>query len=354
MQRGILALVVDDSEINLIVAQEVLRAISVEAELAGSGAKAVEMCKLRRYDIVLMDHLMPEMDGIEAAKLIRAVTDAPVVALTANEDPDAQALFLENGFAGMLQKPIDVAQLSDMLARLLPKKKPRTDPIPNARTGEGLYEEDDGQPEDRPAGTLPVIAAEVGLDVQNSLAKLGGNEAAYVSILKLFAQSGPEKLRTLEDMLASWNWKDFLIAIHGQKSALANVGATALSEEARALEKAVRDGKHELVEAVFSGFHSRYLALCEKLNVLWPEEPVALRDATEQDSVRLTEILREIVGFLDNLEQEEALEALAPVIGIRYGEPLTSSLAALHSAIGSYAYDEAAAIIKRLSKGVSE
>ena len=354
MQRGVLALVVDDSEINLIVAQELLRALSVEADLAGGGATAVEMCKLRRYDIILMDHLMPEMDGIEAAQLISAVSDTPVIAMTANEDPDAQELFLRNGFAGFLQKPVELEQLSALLTRILPKKKPRIGPVANARTGEGLFEDEEDPAEERPAATLPMVAAEMGLDVQKSVGKLGGNETAYLSVLRLFTQTGPEKLRLLEGMLTSWHWRDFLIAIHGQKSALANIGAAALSEEARVIESAAKDGKYELVEAVFGGFRFRYTALCEKLHALWPEEIIEFRDVLEEDNERLPDILRQIGVYLDDLDQEEALDTLTPLLCIRFGEPLASGLTALRSAIGSYDYDGAAEQIKRLLKGASK
>ncbi|MCL1807484.1 MAG: response regulator [Oscillospiraceae bacterium] len=351
MQHGIHALVVDDSEINLIVAQELLRSQSIEADLAGSGATAAEMCKLRRYDIILMDHLMPEMDGIEAAKIISSFSDTPIVAMTANEEPSARDLYMANGFAGFLQKPLDVSLLSDLMMRLIPKKRPHKGAAANARTGEGLYEED-GAAKGEPL-TLPNIAQETGLDVQRSVSKLGGSEKAYLSVLKLFAHTGPGKIEALNNMLSSWNWKEFLIAVHGQKSALANIGATALSEEARVIESAVRDGKHSLVEAVFLGFYVRYMALCDKLRILYPEEALELREATEQDHARLKELLAQVMTYVDDLAHDDALATLAPVLGIHFGEPLTSGIVSLQSAISAYNYDGAAELIKRLLKGAS-
>jgi CheY-like chemotaxis protein len=347
MRRDILALIVDDSEINLIVTQEILRSLSVEAELAGSGAMAVELCRTRRYDMILMDHLMPEMDGIEAAQRIRAITDTPVVAMTANDDPDAQALFLANGFAGFLQKPVEPEQLSDLLERLLSKKKPRADTAINAGADGG------SRKEERPAVTLPDVAARAGLDMRDAVAKLGGNEATYVSVLKLFTQTGPEKLRQLEDFLGAWDWKHFLILIHGQKTALANIGATALNEEARIIESALRDGKYELVEAVFGGFSSRYSALCGSLRILWAETAAAEHDATEEDCARLPEILRQINHHIEHLEQDKALEALAALLNIRFKEPLGSGLAALRNAVNAYDYDAATELIGRLTRGAT-
>jgi CheY-like chemotaxis protein len=353
MRRDVLALVVDDSEINLIVTQEMLRALSVETDLAGGGAAALEMCKARRYDIILMDYLMPDMDGIEAAKLVRTVTDAPIVAMTADDSPDAQELFLANGFTAYLSKPATPEALAALFERLLPSRKPHTGPTPNARTGEVLFQNGTARAEEHTAVTLPDIAAAAGLDMRKAIARLDGCETTYISVVKLFARTGLEKLKLLEGHMTSSNWKAFLVIIHGQKSALANIGAAALSEEARIMESAVKDEKYELIEAVFSGFASRCSALCGKLHSLWPEEGAVMRDVTEQDRARLPETLLQINRHLDQLEQDEALDALAPLLAIRFDEPLGPGLTTLRNAIAAYDYDEAAQQIGRLMKGAT-
>ncbi|MDR1248505.1 MAG: response regulator [Treponema sp.] len=121
-------LVVDDIEINLEVAAFMLDSFDIKPDTAQSGKEAVEMAAKKRYDLILMDHMMPGMDGIEAAALIRqggSSAATPIVALSANAVSEARAMFLSNGFSGFLAKPMDNAALAECLLRRLPETKIR-------------------------------------------------------------------------------------------------------------------------------------------------------------------------------------------------------------------------------------
>jgi signal transduction histidine kinase/CheY-like chemotaxis protein len=116
-------LVVDDIDINLDVAAVMLEAFGIRADLAGSGETAIKKICEKDYDVVFMDHMMPEMDGIEATHCIRAMggkyKDLPIIALTANAVNDAEKNFLENGFTGFLAKPLELSTLSRCLKKLV-------------------------------------------------------------------------------------------------------------------------------------------------------------------------------------------------------------------------------------------
>ncbi|QQO08814.1 ATP-binding protein [Breznakiella homolactica] len=118
-------LVVDDIDINLQVAAAMLEPFKVQTSFASSGAEAVEMAGTNAYDLILMDHMMPGMDGVEAAGRIRALggkeAQVPIVALTANAVSGAQEMFLANGFSGFLSKPMDEGALADCLMTWLPR-----------------------------------------------------------------------------------------------------------------------------------------------------------------------------------------------------------------------------------------
>ena len=125
-------LVVDDIATNLKVAKGLLAQYQAQVDTCLSGAEAIEMVKQNKYDLILMDHMMPEMDGIEATAAIRAweqgtrymqETRIPIVALTANAISGMREMFLEKGFNDFLGKPIDVAQLDEILDRWIPKEK---------------------------------------------------------------------------------------------------------------------------------------------------------------------------------------------------------------------------------------
>ena len=123
-------LVVDDINTNLKVAKGLLAQYQAKVDTCLSGAEAIEMVKETNYDLVLMDHMMPDMDGIEATAAIRAweeeskrPSQIPIVALTANAISGMKEMFLEKGFNDFLGKPIDIAQLDEILARWIPKEK---------------------------------------------------------------------------------------------------------------------------------------------------------------------------------------------------------------------------------------
>lgn len=119
-------LVVDDNKTNLAVAKGLLKKTKVNITTANSGVECLELLAVNNYDLVLLDHLMPELDGIETLEQIRdkhLADGVPVVALTANVEDGAKEMFLEKGFAAYLDKPINYKKLEDTIKHLLPASK---------------------------------------------------------------------------------------------------------------------------------------------------------------------------------------------------------------------------------------
>lgn len=117
-------LVVDDNQINREIAQEIIAFYDIESDGAASGQEAIDMVKLKEYDLVFMDHMMPDMDGIEAMQAIRMLPEKryqslPIIALTANATENAKQMFLQLGFDGFLSKPIDIKKLNGILEKWL-------------------------------------------------------------------------------------------------------------------------------------------------------------------------------------------------------------------------------------------
>jgi CheY-like chemotaxis protein len=123
-------LVVDDIDINLMVAEGLLTPYQATVDTCTSGLQAIELVKHNEYDIVFMDHMMPEMDGIETTAIIRAWEkeqhlhkQVPIIALTANAVVGMKEMFIKSGFNDFVSKPIDVSKLDEMLDRWIPKEK---------------------------------------------------------------------------------------------------------------------------------------------------------------------------------------------------------------------------------------
>jgi len=117
-------LVVDDIDANLKVAKGLMQPYKMQVDLCTSGAEAIEKIKANGYDLVFIDHMMPDMDGVEATKLIREMyANLPIIALTANAVSGVKEMFLENGFNDFLSKPIDIVELNSILEKWLPREK---------------------------------------------------------------------------------------------------------------------------------------------------------------------------------------------------------------------------------------
>jgi len=139
-------LVTDDNEFNLRVASGFLSLMDISAETARSGFKAIELIKQNDYDIVFMDHMMPEMDGVETVREIRKLggkyEGLAIVALTANAVGNAREMFLENGFSDFISKPINVNKLQDIIKRYLPPEKLRAEFCPECHQERFIQEEE--------------------------------------------------------------------------------------------------------------------------------------------------------------------------------------------------------------------
>jgi CheY-like chemotaxis protein len=119
-------LIVDDIPTNLKIAEKLLAPYGMRVSVCTGGAEAIRLTRENRYDIIFMDHMMPEMDGVEATGAIRALPDdyfktVPIIALTANAVTGMREMFLENGFSDYLAKPIEINNLKEMIRRWIPE-----------------------------------------------------------------------------------------------------------------------------------------------------------------------------------------------------------------------------------------
>ncbi|MDR1020977.1 MAG: PAS domain-containing protein [Synergistaceae bacterium] len=236
--EGVKVLVVDDNNINIRVATAYLAKHNIKADSATSGAKAIQMIQEKNYDLVFMDHMMPEMDGIETTTHVRALPDGrgkeiPVIALSANVVTGARELFLGAGMNDFLTKPIDPQALNSTLLKWLPGKM-RTE-------GAHCGETEDASEYDALIRDLSDIE---GLDVQKGITGVGGKTSAYVSILRQVCSEAGCYVGEIKKFLSEENWKEYSIRVHAMKGAFANIGAEGISKQAYGLELASKGGDY--------------------------------------------------------------------------------------------------------------
>jgi signal transduction histidine kinase/CheY-like chemotaxis protein/HPt (histidine-containing phosphotransfer) domain-containing protein len=224
-------LVVDDNMINLNVAFGLLELYKITADTVTSGPQAIEMVHQNQYDLVFMDHMMPEMDGVEATKIIREMgMTMPIIALTANAVAGAKEIFLAAGMNDWLTKPIDRALLNKILEDWIPAEKikriqVKTTVMAKPETGEKkeLWRK---------------IEQIEGLSVQTGLERISGQRDVYERSLQLTIKEIEKCDKNLNKFLAAEDMHNFSIEVHGMKGSLANIGAMELSGQARELEAA--------------------------------------------------------------------------------------------------------------------
>ncbi|MCD8139707.1 MAG: ATP-binding protein [Planctomycetaceae bacterium] len=220
-------LLVDDSHINLQVAAGLMQPYGMQIDMCTGGPAAIEMVQHREYDMVFMDHMMPEMDGVEAAKEIRMLDGdrfqrLPIVALTANAVSGVRDMFMKNGMNDFVAKPIEVAKLAEVLDRWIPESK---------KVAVGFRPDSD-----------EVSVRIDGVDTRVGLQNVGGKMERYTDILAMFCVEGDKSKRRLRDLLAAGDARNFRIQAHALKSACASIGAMSVAQFAQQLENVAHAG----------------------------------------------------------------------------------------------------------------
>ncbi|MCL2249981.1 MAG: ATP-binding protein [Oscillospiraceae bacterium] len=246
-------LLVDDIETNLKVGSGLLKLYGITAQTCLNGKSAIEAVLTGDYDLVLMDHMMPEMDGIEAVKIIRSLggyDDLPIIALTANAIVGAKEMFLNSGFNDFIPKPIELAKLTDTLSKWIPEEK--------KMKAELTLETESEETE--------IVINDV--DVARGKLLSGGSTVDYLDTLTVFRNDGISKLTELANCLESDDLSLYTTYVHALKSAAANIGAGKLSEKAKALEAAGKSGDKDFINKNNDEFISDLKVLLENLRAV--------------------------------------------------------------------------------------
>ncbi|MBO4450654.1 MAG: response regulator, partial [Clostridiales bacterium] len=257
-------LVVDDNNMNLKVIRNLLGLFKIIPDAESSGAGAISRMRKKEYDIVFMDHMMPEMDGIETLAKLREKNLVPkhtiMIALTANAIVGARKLYMDATFDDYLSKPVELDQLTAMLDKYLPHEEKAPDQVIE-EYGEIL----EFAPESSGSkGSVSVEAEAIenakkaGLNTEEGISFCANDVPFYLEMLKEFVSSQPDKEKTLNECFANSDWKNYQIHVHALKSNLRSIGAADLSELARTLEKAAEDEDVTLIKEKHGELTTRY------------------------------------------------------------------------------------------------
>ena len=260
-------LVVDDVKMNLDVIKGLLKNTKVQVDTAQSGRECLEKAAKKKYHIIFMDHMMPEMDGIETLYQLRIQTDLPnakttVIALTANAIIGAEEEYLAKGFSDYLSKPVRGKELEKMVIQYLPqeliiRESKDEKQIRTQQEVQQSTEKKDAVPE---SGWLEQLAF---LNVKLGLSYCMGDEGFYKEMLRSFVEDS--KYDELLKYYSECDKENYRIKVHAVKSTSLSLGAEELSSQAKQMEEAVKADNWEYVQEQHEAFMEQYRDVLHKM-----------------------------------------------------------------------------------------
>ena len=330
-------LVVDDNTVNLNVSRGLLKLCKITADTAMSGREAIEMVRQNQYDLVFMDHMMPEMDGVQATQIIREMgINIPIIALSANAVAGTREKFLAAGMNDFLTKPINRMDLKKILEDWIPAEKIIA-PVDTAAVNDETEKLSDFW---RKIEEIVSISVHAGLD------RVSGQRDVYKGSLKLMLKEIEKCNKNLIDFLAANDMHNFCIEVHSMKGSLANIGAMELSAKARDLEAASSKEDNTFCTSNLPSFLEELSALGYQVKEAFAEknqniEPIEIQPEMAKIFNRLMVAFDETDFLAINKEMENLDELNA-------GDPLKEEIETIKDSVLIMDYDSAREVIQKL------
>lgn len=288
-------LIVDDNDINRAVAKGVIEPLGMQVDLAASGAECIEKVRNFRYDIIFMDHMMPEMDGIEAAHIIKqrfpSYADVPIIALTANAARGAREMFLREGMSDFIAKPISLRTIANKIRRWLPSEKI----IPVSKS------ENKAQPQH-------ILSDIPELDLK-SAKELIGSEKLLLNVIEQYYRSVDKNIAKINASYENGNTELLTIEFHSLKSTSKQIGANKLSQMAKDLEMAGKNNNNTYIKNNIEKFLDEYKTMKNVLSAYFGNKD---NENTENQDIKpLLDELSDALSDMDALQIDDVLEKIS-------------------------------------------
>ena len=299
-------LIVDDNEINLNIAEGLLEPLKMQITRATGGKEAIDIISKNKFDLILMDHMMPEIDGIETTRIIRRLhkeyDEVPIIALTANAMEGSKDMFLSEGMNDFIAKPIEVLNMVNTVRKWLPVEKVKKDivisEISDEKNEDSVYED---------LYNISDLNAEAAI-------KLLGSEKMYYNLLKEYHKAIPNKSALIRQYLENKDWPNYTVEVHALKSLSRQAGALELADMAAELEKAGNDRNTEFIEKYTEPMLQKYLSYEPLIGILFDDKKVEKKKRKTKASRKvLLELFDMMTIALDNLDidmMEEVISGL--------------------------------------------
>lgn len=343
-------LVVDDNAVNRKVACAILDGYEFQIDDVDCGKKAIDKVKESDYDIIFMDHMMPEMDGVETTEHIREYCESVgkhpiIIALTANAINGAKEMYLAHGFEDFLSKPFERIQMHEVLNKWVPEeqKKYIDGIVENERVSEDEMAE--------------LFMSNVNLRKVFENGKLSVEE--YLDLLNLYYIDGNRKVLLLKQLSKEKDYEKYRIEVHALKSASLNIGAEKLSERALRHEEACIEKRFEFVDEDGVGLRKDYRKLLKDIEKVlrkkkvgeFSERSANIEKVSEEDIIAG---VKEALDFLQNFQAKEARERLENLMNFELPYEIEKEILNIENYLKLYEDDKAEDMLRVMLDSLKE
>lgn len=302
-------LVVDDNAMNLTVFKALLKRTKLQVVTAESGKQCLEYVQKQRFHIIFMDHMMPEMDGIETLHEIKKLAqrmdfpnkDTPVIALTANAVAGVREMYLAEGFEEFLTKPVNAELMEQTICKYLPQELIQAvreaDPDPDTGNGAGTFDS----------------YLEQGISVRNGLGHSKGDMEIYLELVRIFLRD-KNKMELLRQDLSGHNMKDYAIQVHALKGNARTLGADKLADIAYEHEMHSKAGQEDYIAAHWGELEQTWKTVWETFQDIYERYAPAKEETNSSDDGEWMELsqdrLDEMAALIDDFKTDAAVEQI--------------------------------------------
>jgi CheY-like chemotaxis protein len=361
------ALVVDDMIENITVAKGFLELHGIEVDAALSGEEALKAVADKRYSIIFMDHMMPEMDGVDTSRRIRAMAEetgdpwfgnVPIIALSANVVTNILEKFKTAGMNDFIGKPIDSSVLNGKLAIWLPREKILFGGQPASKCGMFLngsrISKEKWLDEAYEESVFVRLGGVEGINLKDGIAHTGG-PLPYIKVMRQFCSGFDKSIATLQKLLEENDTKAYHIKIHALKGIFATLGVRALSEWAHRLEIASSEDSVGGFPEICQRETTLFLKECKAFFDRLPDElkTKEKKDKKKGDKENLAPRLIELESAFENGHANSINDIIKELRGLSFDEKTDGFISELSRLSADFDYDIAAQKTKDyLSQGV--
>ena len=341
-------LVVDDEPMNLIVAEEIFKEYQMNVKTAQSGAKAIELCEKEDFDLIFLDHMMPEMDGVETLKRLRKIhTESgrahTIIALTANAVSGAREMFLREGFDEFISKPIEYSEMEHVLRKVLPQSA-------FSFVEDGVSKLSEKKPEEDMIDRLE----KAGINTASGLKYCRNDEAFYRELLTMFVQDAARKETQISEFYKQDDFENYRILVHALKSTAKMIGADELSELAKLAEEAAKRSDLDYIREHQEELLAKYRDVSLQIMKTIDKSTASEKEADGKGSLEVSreEVLRqleELENSLKTYEIDKAESLLSEMEKVMYqGKALGEMLGEIRQQVGDFEFGTAAELAEAL------